>query len=283
MRLRYWQRAWKNTSWLRLLYGATCDPSTGERGVAAFISSLPDTRASRSPSPADVVAWMTPGTSGPTSHESLTSAGQVGLFSRTSPAIYPSDLIPSAMSYTVWASGLRQAYSVRRKLALRTDASACSRLPTANAHDGRRPGPDDTSTQGANLKREAEAWQTPSVGAYSKRRQVGQTERAELLLPAQAAAWATPVAADCGIKVTPNSLQPGLILQPYEFGRPGHRMPKGGEKQAPNSGLRLNPAFVEWLMGWPHGWTDFAPVATGWSRWWRLMRSELSRLHWLDA
>lgn len=110
MRLRYWQRAWKNTFWLRLLYGATCEPSTADRGVAAFISSLPDTHASRSPSPADVVAWMTPGTSGPTSHESLTSAGQGGLFLRTSPAIYPSDLIPSAMTFTAWASGLRQAY-----------------------------------------------------------------------------------------------------------------------------------------------------------------------------
>ena len=29
----------------------------------------------------------------------------------------------------------------------------------------------------------------------------------------------------------------------------------------PNS-RRLNPLFVEWLMGWPLGWTDFAPVAT---------------------
>ena len=46
----------------------------------------------------------------------------------------------------------------------------------------------------------------------------------------------------------------------------------------PRSGRRLNPLFVEWLMGWPLGWTDFAPLGTGWSRWQRAMRSERSRV-----
>ena len=34
---------------------------------------------------------------------------------------------------------------------------------TASAHDGRRPGSDATSTQGANLKRDAECWRTPDA------------------------------------------------------------------------------------------------------------------------
>lgn len=40
----------------------------------------------------------------------------------------------------------------------------------------------------------------------------------------------------------------------------------------------LRPAFVEWLMGFPIGWTAFEPSATEWSRWLRRMRSELWRL-----
>jgi hypothetical protein len=66
---------------------------------------------------------------------------------------------------------------------------------------------------------------------------------------------------------------------------PGSRKPGTGGAVlnevagASKTGKRLNPLFVEWLMGWPPGWTDFEPVAMEWSRWWQLMRSELSRLN----
>ena len=50
----------------------------------------------------------------------------------------------------------------------------------------------------------------------------------------------------------------------------------------------LNPLFVEWLMGWPHGWTllawtDFGCSATGLSRFKARMRSALSQLVSLPA
>jgi hypothetical protein len=35
-------------------------------------------------------------------------------------------------------------------------------------------------------------------------------------------------------------------------------------------GGKLNPTWVEWLMGWPLGWTDCAPLATDkWQSWLR--------------
>jgi hypothetical protein len=40
----------------------------------------------------------------------------------------------------------------------------------------------------------------------------------------------------------------------------------------PTSRPRLNPAFVEWLMGVHQGWTDFVPLGTEWYRWSLLMR-----------
>ena len=41
---------------------------------------------------------------------------------------------------------------------------------------------------------------------------------------------------------------------------------------------KLNPAFVEWLMGLPNGWTGSAPAGTAWSPWQRRMRSALCAL-----
>ena len=34
------------------------------------------------------------------------------------------------------------------------------------------------------------------------------------------------------------------------------------------SGGKLNPTWVEWLMGWPLGWTDLEPLETGKFRQW---------------
>jgi DNA (cytosine-5)-methyltransferase 1 len=40
----------------------------------------------------------------------------------------------------------------------------------------------------------------------------------------------------------------------------------------------LNPQFVEWLMGWPIGWTVSEPVETGLCHWLQLSRGALSML-----
>ena len=44
-----------------------------------------------------------------------------------------------------------------------------------------------------------------------------------------------------------------------------------GEKHSPG-GLTLNPAFTDWMMGWPPGWSDPVRPVTGWSRWLRQAR-----------
>lgn len=37
---------------------------------------------------------------------------------------------------------------------------------------------------------------------------------------------------------------------------------------ATRAGGTLNPTWVEWLMGWPLGWTDLEPLGTDRFRWW---------------
>lgn len=43
----------------------------------------------------------------------------------------------------------------------------------------------------------------------------------------------------------------------------------GGNETPQTNSARLNPYWVEWLMGWPIGWTDLRPLATDKFRSWR--------------
>lgn len=63
-----------------------------------------------------------------------------------------------------------------------------------------------------------------------------------------------------------------MKLSPY-----GHHVPMN-KNNGKESQQTLNPQFTEWLMGWPIGWTDFAPVEMAWSHWWQHMRSEFFAL-----
>lgn len=47
---------------------------------------------------------------------------------------------------------------------------------------------------------------------------------------------------------------------------------------AQTSRPRLNPAFAEWLMGWPIGWSDCGSPVTEWSLWLQQSHSWLSLL-----
>lgn len=38
------------------------------------------------------------------------------------------------------------------------------------------------------------------------------------------------------------------------------------ERKAMRGGGKLNPEWVEWLMGWPIGWTALDSLATAWFR-----------------
>jgi hypothetical protein len=47
-----------------------------------------------------------------------------------------------------------------------------------------------------------------------------------------------------------------------------------GEKHS-DMHLSLNPAFTDWMMGWPVGWTDPLRPVTGWSQWLRRARTSI--------
>ena len=102
------------------------------------------------------------------------------------------------------------------------------------------PGHEQGSTQGANLKRSAEQWATPSARDADKWHYREPGHARQVNLSGQAS---------------------------YEAGRQAPRMMRAGEVFPSDSGpRRLNPQFVEWLMGWPAGWTTLvAPTSSEFS------------------
>lgn len=140
-------------------------------------------------------------------------------------------------------------------------AAQASHWATPTAHDARRPGADLTSAQRGNLSRDAALWASP---------------RAEM-----ARALGNPA------HITPRRGNGNIEDQTAAFSLPAPATSTDGETSS-HVRRSLNPLFVEWLMGWPPGWTWLAltpPASTGCAcsatalcRWRRRMRSALSSL-----
>ena len=76
--------------------------------------------------------------------------------------------------------------------------------------------------------------------------------------------WATPCAGDYR-SPNLNPCKNGQKIEPSS----GHALPA-------QVGGQLNPTWVEWLMGWPIGWTDFEPLATDKFQQWQNSHGEHS-------
>lgn len=166
-----------------------------------------------------------------------------------------------------------------------------------------------------DLQDQAAQWATPTVSDADRRTEPQGDREGSPGLTHQASLWATPMAPNGGRAPadgrSPTGMLPdgrkrqvGLEWQTSMWATPSAQMwrseaadqspdhspplsrqvlrtPTPGRPSSPSartSRPRLNPAFVEWLMGWPLGWSGCEPLGTEWSRWWRLSRSWLWRL-----
>lgn len=130
--------------------------------------------------------------------------------------------------------------------------------------------------------REQILWPTPRAQkvssenpkAWSARQQAGKV--ATPPLPLVAAMWPTITAQDAknnaGASQFQRNTKPLNVEAALHCSHPTP-MATGVASQP-----ILNPAFTEWLMGWPIGWTESEPAVTGWCRWQQHMRGALSAL-----
>lgn len=261
---------------MRHLCARISRPSTVGASLDSWIASLVATRASRSASPVDSAAPLIPGISGPISEGSdrrtvetscATSGSLPFSSSKTSPTICGSDSLTSPATYARWVTQLRRACLQRRKSAQLRSVSACSSWPTPRTLTGdaesatRKKELGRTESGGGDLQAAAQAWSTPRASDGEKGGPQQQFGAGGTPLPAQAVKWATPTTRDHKDGSSPSANVPTNCL----LGRQAPRMMSSGRASfasAPTSRLQLNPSFVEWLMGWPLGWTVCGSSAT---------------------
>ncbi len=147
--------------------------------------------------------------------------------------------------------------SVRPTLARTTSANVSGLLPTPVCIDtGSRFNRSDSA--GAKLRPTLGAmarfdlWPTPTVHGNHSRK--GSSPTSGDGLSTAVKRWATPVKRDFR--------HPGRSRMERTGGSQGEPLPQ-------QVGGPLNPDWVEWLMGWPIGWTALQPLATDKFREWQ--------------
>ncbi len=263
-----WHRAWKKGGWLPRLFGRMSRPSTAQRGVDAWILSLRATHANPSPVQEPAKELKTLDTSGLRSSASSENVGQLSLFSKMSKDISPRDFVKSSKISWNWGSMRSGVFTQLPKPDLRSAETECSswRTPAERDHKGVTQDQEKAEMHLANgqqlhLNDQACHWPTPIVGdahlsstpeAAARRIAEGKTTLSRVV---DAQNWPTPGATD-GDKMPTRHKGGNLTLEGAARGaRSSHQVPKETGQESPkNSGLRLNPLFVEWLMGFPSGW-----------------------------
>ena len=257
-----WLRRWKRVKWLRLLSSRMLNHSLTKVFVDEWTCSLPVIRASHSVQPVTAKEKKTHVTCGRTSQGEFDFADPAGSSAKTSKDTFLSGCATSCPTWSSWVTDRRGDYLARLKLAHHTNGSACLFWPTATARDGK--------------------------GMSGKGRQERKNNPADTLCNA-VAVWPTPTTAE-GIKVAsrPNYGQLGLSNHPAIVGLPDReKLNKSGRSlgqwATPNTGPRgsqpeskrkaegrtinledqlhtqqgkLNPNWVEQLMGLPVEWTQ---------------------------
>jgi len=226
-----WERRLKKDSWMTRLSTRILKPSQQKYFEEKFTDSLEDIHVSPSVARGSEKEKKTQGTYG---HTSENMYGQLDLFGAS---LKMSEATPRwgyGESCPIWKRMVTERSgdcSARRKQARLTNASECSSWPTPRAGN---PGSRKPGTGGKILAEEAKKnWATPVVGDSVNAKQGDCTNRKRNL---------------------------GQTLCDQISGPPAQEKSSTSGKN--HGSPKLNPNWVEQLMGLPIGWTDLGSWAT---------------------
>jgi hypothetical protein len=282
---RTWSRRLKTDTSTQRLSTRTLKPSHGEAFKDEWTSSLAGSLVSHLAAPDEEPETRTPDTSSPTSSTDLESWDGLPLFSwrtsmgsshqssRATDGQTPKErpfCYMSSESWSAWVTTRRREYSARVKSARPINESACLLwrvAPISASQEG-------LLFRGCLSEGEAQTWNTPQARDYKGAQ--GRAYKGEALdLPAQvqptppqeAQMWGTPrvgTAQASGGGGNPNAKEFNFRLEnqarptpPQEVQSSTHgNRPALLDAQGPTTPakLKLNPRWVETLMGLPVGW-----------------------------
>ena len=246
----------------RSRYGMTYEPLTDDRGAELLMWYLAGFPAKTS-TLRDVVqaSPASEADSGPKWRELSVRYDPATSSWKTHQCLFQEDLPESSVTLPKWGMMRDGVLSERTTLALPTSGTESGLWPTPTTQDN--PQIKGKDKRGTTLGGAVRMWPTPTVACATG----GQTSRGgnrknELLLAGAAKAhFPTPRAA---------SKSGGGIGLDGGSGARKAMVERFGEEEAKAlGGGQLNPPWVEWLMGWPIGWTDLKPLETDRFRQWQ--------------
>ena len=280
-------REWKAGNLTRLRSGLISSHSLGDRFVIEWTSSLQDTHANHSPQQGSEQERMTQDTCGLGSQTEFGFCDQECASLKMSKDTSPLDSARSLENWKKWVTKCRGEYSLRVKSAHPTSASACLSWPTTAARDWkgcgnavtRKDGKHRLDTLEAVVIHGKDAWQTPTTNMDMVRSEEGIQKRKEFR-------------ASIGRKSIPDGNLGEQMQRVIKYGPPAPANPstngsRQGSWRTPSSSdgeggvmemregcagkyklrdhvnhnislqskAKLNPRWVETLMGLPIGWT----------------------------
>jgi len=230
-RVQTWSRKWKQDSWTQHLFGRILRRSHGQTFVERWTSSLADIHASHSAPQGSDLVRTTPDTSGRLLQTEFVFYNQRSSILRMLMGTSASDLEKSLKSWESLVTKRRGEYSQRVKSGLHTKGNESSSWPTPTAGEYR--------DQSAN-------WETLARLDRGGRilRRIATLHGQQAQAPASTTgnppeSWATPTARDHKSGRGKNERNYKELTPMVERVQPS----------------RLNPRWVETLMGLPIGWT----------------------------
>ena len=169
---------------------------------------------------------------------------------RTHRSLWDEGLPESSVTLPRWGLMLDGVCSEQTTLEHPTAERGCGLWPTPTASE--HTGPGHAAQGGLNLRTAVAMWPTPKANDAEKRGNFDTTNPRNGL-PAAAKSWPTPVAS------MSKGSSPASLTRKSGADRSSDRL---DHAVMASDGGQLNPTWVEWLMGWPLGWTDLRPLET---------------------